>query len=40
VDGVGSLDRLLADVEAAAGEPFADDVAVILVSQAKAKARA
>jgi serine phosphatase RsbU (regulator of sigma subunit) len=32
--GVGSLDRLLADVEAAGGEPFADDVAVILISQA------
>lgn len=29
-----SLDRLLADVEAAGGEPFADDVAVILISQA------
>ncbi|HEY5387077.1 MAG TPA: MASE3 domain-containing protein [Thermoleophilia bacterium] len=34
VVGVGSLDRLLADVEAAGGEPFADDVAVILISQA------
>jgi serine phosphatase RsbU (regulator of sigma subunit) len=33
VDGE-SLDRLLADVEAASGEPFADDVAVILISQA------
>jgi len=32
-----SLDRLLADVEATSGEPFADDVAVILVSQAKAR---
>jgi serine phosphatase RsbU (regulator of sigma subunit) len=33
VDGA-SLERLLGDVEAAGGEPFADDVAVILISQA------
>jgi serine phosphatase RsbU (regulator of sigma subunit) len=39
VDGE-SLDRLLADVEAVAGEPFADDVAVILISQAPAPAPA
>jgi hypothetical protein len=31
----GSLQRLLADVEGAGGEPFGDDVAVILISQAK-----
>jgi serine phosphatase RsbU (regulator of sigma subunit) len=35
-----SLDRLLADVEAAAGEPFADDVAVILMSQSQAQSPA
>lgn len=33
VDGA-SLERLLGDVGAAGGEPFADDVAVILISQA------
>lgn len=31
-----SLERLLADVEAAGGEPFADDVAVMLISPAQA----
>jgi len=39
VDG-GSLERLLSDVEAAGGEPFADDVAVILISQATRRAQA
>ena len=33
--GRESLERLLADVEAAGGEPFADDVAVILIAQAR-----
>ncbi len=33
-----TLERLLADVEAAGGEPFADDVAVILISQARPRA--
>ena len=32
-----SLERLLADVEAAGGEPFTDDVAVMLISQAQAQ---
>ena len=39
VDGA-SLERLLGDVEAAGGEPFADDVAVILISQAKKRTQA
>ena len=38
VDGE-SLERLLGDVEAAGGEAFADDVAVILISQGKARAK-